>query len=230
MKWAVLFVVLTAAVGGTVFIVNQPNDPIEPILNDTAENMEAILNQSQAKEPTPTPNVEIKQPAGSGKVTDQQSTSLNETLIALYIAEFTNDEREQRGLAKLTFDTKLAAIARYHSRDMARNDYYAHDSPDGETMSDRYQQFNYNCRVPTDGNRYYSGAENIAYTYHHRDVKESDGDTVYLSTEREIARSLVEQWMNSPPHRKNILMEEWDDIGVGIAIDGDQVYATQNFC
>ena len=36
--------------------------------------------------------------------------------------------------------------------------------------------------------------------------------------------------MNSPGHRENILRGEWDDISVGIAIDGDRVYATQNFC
>lgn len=230
MRWVVLFVVVAAVAGGTVFVVNQPNDPIEPIVNDTAQKWDATFNQSFSEEATPTPDVEIKHRPGSGEATDQQSTSLNETLIALYIAEFTNDQREEDGLAELAFDTKLGAIARYHSRDMTRNDYYAHESPGGETMEDRYQRFDYSCQVSTGGNQYLAGAENIAYTYHHRDVEGPDGDTVYLTTEREIARSLVEQWMNSPPHRKNILMGEWDDIGVGVAIDGDRVYATQNFC
>ncbi|RDZ32005.1 CAP domain-containing protein, partial [Haloferax sp. Atlit-24N] len=56
----------------------------------------------------------------------------------------------------------------------------------------------------------------------------------YLATEQELADGLMDQWMNSTGHRKNILTPEWNNIGVGVYIieesGGTAVYATQNFC
>ena len=43
------------------------------------------------------------------------------------------------------------------------------------------------------------------------------------------ARSLVGWWMNSPGHRANILDAGYRGIGVGVAVERETVYATQNF-
>ena len=57
----------------------------------------------------------------------------------------------------------------------------------------------------------------------------------YLSynwhTEESLANEIVEGWMNSPGHRKNILTPDFEKLGVGVSIGDDGgVYATQNFC
>lgn len=160
--------------------------------------------------------------------------SLNRTRIEYLIHEEINERRQQHGLQPIAFDPQLREIARYHSKDMAENQYFAHTSPSGETMGDRYDKFGYTCRVSTGGNRYATGAENIAYTYANERIRHENGETSYYSTEEEIAEGLVNGWMNSTGHRENILKSYWQNEGIGIYIievDGKtRVYATQNFC
>src|SRR2546423_164122 len=36
-------------------------------------------------------------------------------------------------------------------------------------------------------------------------------------------------WMHSPPHRTNMLNPRYDQLGIGIARQGDRLYATQDF-
>lgn len=113
---------------------------------------------------------------------------------------------------------------------MAQNDYFSHESPSGETRSDRYDEFGYDCRADIDGSRYYTGAENILYTYYDTNVGTEDGTVRYTNAD-ELARGIVRGWMNSEGHRDNILMDAWDDEGIGIYVTPDgKVYATQNFC
>jgi uncharacterized protein YkwD len=173
--------------------------------------------------------------------TDQEVTQkgaverdLNRSEVEREIHRFTNKERSRRGLSTLSYDTRLQEIARYHSEDMASKLYFAHKSPDGETMGDRYDRFGYECRVPISGDRYATGAENIIYTYADSNVQTDSGIENYGNNETEIARAMVNWWMNSTGHRENILQPHWESEGIGVAIedvDGKtRVYATQNFC
>jgi uncharacterized protein YkwD len=51
------------------------------------------------------------------------------------------------------------------------------------------------------------------------------------NTLEEIAAHSLKGWMNSPPHRRNILDGNYGQTGVGIAVsDDDKVYITQLFC
>ncbi|WP_435332682.1 CAP domain-containing protein [Haloarchaeobius sp. TZWWS8] len=135
-----------------------------------------------------------------------------------------NEVRTSRGLEALERDAALAEIARYHGRDMAQNEYVAHTAPDGETMSDRYDAFGYDCRVSTGDGRYASGGENIYYARY----------TGYDYTEAELARMTVDGWMNSTGHRENLLRDYWNREGIGVVVDQrdgrTHVYVTQNFC
>lgn len=145
--------------------------------------------------------------------------------------EYVNEERTQRGLNALDFDEDLREIARYHSEDMAQRGYFSHTDPEGNNFADRYDRFNYTCRVPTDGNTYYTGGENIAYTYYETNVRLDSGEIVHYDTESELARGIVNQWMNSTGHRENLLADYWQNEGIGIYVtDDNKVYATQNFC
>jgi uncharacterized protein YkwD len=77
----------------------------------------------------------------------------------------------------------------------------------------------YGCRVPAGGNRYLTGAENIAYR------------TTRYTNETDIGEAIVAQWMNSQGHRENILEPAWGNEGIGVTVaPGGEVYATQNFC
>jgi uncharacterized protein YkwD/stress response protein SCP2 len=118
------------------------------------------------------------------------------------VIRLTNAERARAGRGALTFDARLAAAAQAHSEHMVAAGFFAHDSPDGRSVSDR---------VTAAGYRYARVAENIAA-----------GQT--------SPAEVVAGWMDSPGHRKNILDPDVTQIGVGRANGGSYgVYWTQVF-
>ena len=149
------------------------------------------------------------------------------------VHELTNQERLNHGLSQLTFDPEITQIARGHSLDMAEREYFAHETPEGLTPTDRADQNGYSCQKMV-GLLIYSGiAENIFQGHLFDSYYTINGEiTSYeWSTEEEIAKITVDGWMNSPGHRENILTEIFDREGIGVEITQDhKVYVTQNFC
>ena len=128
------------------------------------------------------------------------------------IHEQVNEIREERELDALGFDEGLASVAREHSVDMAERDYFSHESPEGERPHDRLDEFfpGY-CR---------GIGENIA------SVGLLPGDDAGAVADRVVAG-----WMASEGHRENLLREEFDEQGIGVAVaEDDRVLVTQNLC
>jgi uncharacterized protein YkwD len=108
-----------------------------------------------------------------------------------------NAERASRGLTALRPNGLLGNAAVTHSRDMVANHYFAHDDQSGAGPEDRIAHAGY---IPRYGP--WVIGENIAW------------GTDYLATPRETVRA----WMNSAPHRHNILYSDFRDIGIGVAL------------
>lgn len=115
------------------------------------------------------------------------------------VAELTSQERTKHGLAPLKWDDKLGKMARFKSEDMAQLKVISHDSPTYGGLLELFAKF----RV-----LYKMCAENVA-----------QGQT--------SPEQVVESWMNSPGHRKNILTPQFTHIGVGL--DPNGFYWTQEF-
>ena len=112
------------------------------------------------------------------------------------VVELINDERAQRGIGTLTWDARLQAIARAHSRDMADNDYFSHTNKAGQSHRERALDAGYQCR-----NRVWGGvAENIYF-----------GTTGYRSPQ-----SAVTSWLGSPGHRRAMLDGTFQKAAIGI--------------
>lgn len=145
---------------------------------------------------------------------DSGGEELTEAGIEAEIREEVNEERVAHGLEPLDQSDELAAIADNHSKDMIERDYYAHDSPDGQTFQDRYEANDVYC----------AGGENL----HKPSVPAANID------EEGVANLTVGTWMSSEGHRYNILRKDYDRQGIGVEIveDGNKVtlYVTQNFC
>jgi uncharacterized protein YkwD len=123
------------------------------------------------------------------------------------ILELINAERMRNGLEALKFAPRLAVIARSHSYDMALRHYLAHASPDGLTPGDRLRGV---------GIHYETVGENI----YKEDFPEHDT----------MPERAVRLWLNSPPHRANILSPDFRATGIGVAYSSDgQTYITQDF-
>ncbi len=107
-----------------------------------------------------------------------------------------NKERAKEGLSELEWSDELARAAKGHSIDMAENHYFSHTSLDGREFDER---------IENEGMSMGFGGENIA-------------------AGSKTAKDVMEQWMNSPGHRANILQPEFEKIGVGLAFSKDSKY------
>jgi uncharacterized YkwD family protein/spore coat assembly protein SafA len=122
--------------------------------------------------------------------------------IEQQVVNLVNAERAKAGLKPLKADWELARVARFKSEDMRDNRYFDHNSPIYGTPFQMMKSFGINYR---------SAGENIAA-----------GQTT--------AESVMQAWMNSPGHKKNILSPTFTHIGVGYAKGGSYGhYWTQQF-
>ena len=120
--------------------------------------------------------------------------------------EKTNQARVENGLSALSWDAELCRMARAHSEHMARQGYFAHETPDGLQLKDRARAMG----IP----RFRVIGENIAYNKGYDDA----------------GAFAVERWMTSGGHRANILYVGFQASAIGTYISSDgSVYLTQVF-
>lgn len=113
--------------------------------------------------------------------------------------------RQAHGLFTLDFDSELLEVARAYSRRMAEERFFAHEDPEGRTVRQR---------VNRAGIKWQMIGENLAY---------SNG---YLSP---VAASL-HGWMESEPHKRNMLDPEFRETAIGAWISSNgTVYFTEIF-
>ena len=108
-----------------------------------------------------------------------------------------NAERRARRLPPLRSNQRLGRASLLQARDMVARRYFSHTSRDGTDFATRIERTGY-----MQGARRWSVGENIAW------------GAGPLATPSEIVRS----WMQSPPHKANILRGEFREIGIGVAI------------
>ncbi len=101
----------------------------------------------------------------------------------------TNTQRTSNGIAALSLNNQLAVAAQAKANDMVARDYWSHITPTGE------QPWFFMSNA---GYQYTSAGENLAYGF------ASSSDT-------------VTGWMNSPPHRENLLNSGFSEVGFGFA-------------
>lgn len=166
--------------------------------------------------------------------TEGPAPGWEEDKLARAIHTKINEVRAEYGLGKLQWDDQLARIARGHSADMADRNYFEHDTPEGRTFADRYARAGYACQVPLLARSYLVGAENLAMVHRMKGWRTwPDGrrEPYGWRTIEQMADEAVRGWLNSPPHRENLLRPPWRREGIGIAPGPDgKVLITQNFC
>jgi len=168
--------------------------------------------------PVDTSPQELASPLADAAANATNPPEVDEQQVERLVREGINERRANRGLASLSSSASLQEQAQLHSEDMRSHNELAHNLP-GSTTEERLKIAS--CSV---------GGENVAQTWYQERVDSAEGER-YIDDEEELAKSLVTQWMNSPPHRENLLRQEWSKTGVGIELtDEDKVYATQVFC
>ncbi|KER09232.1 MAG: hypothetical protein HY22_12755 [[Candidatus Thermochlorobacteriaceae] bacterium GBChlB] len=141
-------------------------------------------------------------------------------VLEYHIFRLTNDERRKHGLAPFKYDARLHKSARRHSIEMITLDYFSHDSPTekNKTVSMRIEQQGYRWRACSENISASSGSSSRALPPQRYD---------------DVAKGIVDGWMNSTGHRANILQTDATDMGVGVAVvyteKSYRLKATQNF-
>ncbi|MFE6490117.1 CAP domain-containing protein [Streptomyces sp. NPDC057748] len=115
------------------------------------------------------------------------------------VLKLVNRERRKAGCPPLKMNSGLKKAAQDHSAEMASRRDMSHTGSDGSAPDDRISRAGYD---------WHAYGENIARGY-------------------ATPKSVVEGWMNSPGHRRNILNCAFKEIGVGHARPGN--YWTQDF-
>ncbi|MFG6200647.1 CAP domain-containing protein [Nonomuraea sp. JJY05] len=149
--------------------------PKDPKVRDPRPTKETPTTAAPSPSSTKTP------PPSSGPVGTAEENE---------VVRLTNAERAKGGCKPLIHDPQLRAAAFGHSDDMAKKNYFSHESKDGRSFMDRIRAAGF-----TGGSGW---AENIAKG-------------------QSSAASVVQSWMNSPGHRNNIMNCGYSLIGVGLA-------------
>lgn len=139
--------------------------------------------------------------------TEVSMKPLNKGIVDDFTAEeiellaLTNKERAHKGLQPLKMNKTLTGVAREQSASMARKHHLSH-SVNGK---------NFAYRIKKSGYPFRHVGENVARS-------------------KRSFPHVINMWMKSPGHRKNILGRHFKEIGIGIATTprGDK-YFTQVF-
>ena len=170
---------------------------------------------------------------------------VNLNLLSAAIFHETNRRRASHRLPALAHDSSAKRAANIQAQIMARTGEISHDH------AGNFEHATLSKRVASVGLKPRFAAENLAYTFavQYRSgerlyVREENGEKVFSyhpggpplrpHTYITFAKSVVDQWMNSPGHRRNLLSREPTYLGVGCRpakaeSDLPMIYACQVF-
>jgi uncharacterized protein YkwD len=152
------------------------------------------------------PTASAKRGCVSANATTAHATKraiVRATLCAL------NHTRHHHGLHRLRLNKRLSRAARRHARDMARRNYFSHDTLGGGSFLDRIRRTGY-----LRGAHSWIVGENLAW-----------GSKGYSRPQ-----VIMRMWMNSPGHRANILNASFREIGIGLAYDAPVAHGGKPAC
>ena len=117
-----------------------------------------------------------------------RAAGLSEEITAETVLREMNDERAARNLPLLRIDDRLAHAAEDRMRDMEEMSYWSHESPDGLSPF---------VWLRPRGYEFATAGENLAAGF----------ETVSI---------LVDSWMESKGHRRNILSPDFSEVGIAV--------------
>lgn len=156
---------------------------------------------------------------------DARNPDLGLLNAALFYA--TNMAREKHGLHPLTFAPALRDASCFHAQELAKYNYVGHDNPWNEPFNSlpkrsrffesgghsenvtsaftiNYQSNRYFYRIPH--------GESYDYFY-------TDDTPIYGHTYWTFAKQAIENFLNSPPHKRNMLSFYHRTLGCGVAVE-----------
>jgi len=173
--------------------------------SDSIETENLASTETEGSASTETENSTETEDSASNETFNYSEIKCEDDLSA--VINLINEMRSQAqvcgttsypAVANLTSNTLLTMAAQTHSDDMANNNFFSHTGSDGSTLGERISEQGYR------GNFW---GENIA--------------AGQLSAE-----SVVDGWMNSEGHCKNIMNENFTEMGLACSANSNTDYPT----
>ena len=154
----------------------------------------------------------------------QNRTNMAET-AKLGLIDAVNTERAKYHLPPVRSNYYLEQAAQRHAQDMEKRGYFSHFTPEGLSYVDRIKNAEYLSS--------HSGECSCSSTFTIASTTALSPDSVMNGTQsckctpdfalgENLAKGqmtvaqVMEDWMNSPHHRENILRPEFEEIGIGL--------------
>lgn len=138
-------------------------------------------------------------PSAPAKTESSQKASDFNAAYEKEVVRLVNVQRAKYGLSALTQDSGAQKVARVRAKEIVQS--FSHSRPNGQSCFTAAGEL---------GVSYRTAGENIAYGY---------------ATPQQV----VDGWMHSEGHRKNILSSSFTKIGVGCCSKGGTLYWSQFF-
>jgi len=185
--------------GDTAYSEDKSNPSNNNPTNNNPNNVNKSINNANST--SNTSNSPAKSANSASQVPSTQitnSSSAQFRALQIEIINLVNQQRTNAGLKPLSEYSALTSVAMLKAEDLAINNYFDHISPTYGSPGNM---------IKNKGINYSSAGENIA-----------KGQT--------SAQQVMNDWMNSPGHRANILNNKYTQIGVGIArnVQGQYVW------
>ena len=176
-------------------IASQYGSSVKDILAINPELDPAVMNVGELvavpiifRQPRPTPVPNSPQPTPEPFEVSQPLIDLQGQMLDLI-----NAERAANGLPPYQIDETIAEVAVNHAQDMVTRSYLAHITPEGKTVQDRVEA---------------SGVTDALRV----------GENIQVNTRPpdRTVQAALNWFMNSRPHRRGILHERYNQVGIGI--------------
>ncbi len=205
----VQFLLSFFAFAALAFGQSAPTNSVSLVKSDEVVNASSTVRQRQVVNSETKPKASTEKPALKIEKSDAVNPvgignlTLNlEQMIFLEI----NQKRAENGLTALVWDEEVAKVARLHSANMAKYNFFSHTGLDGLRVDSRARAVGVS--------KWHAIGENIAYN---RGFKEPD-------------TTAVTGWLSSASHRENLLSSVWRKTGIGVVGTSDGTYyVTQVF-
>ncbi len=137
-----------------------------------------------------------------GSVAQDQPHATKPPTVGDQLFEATNRERTKEGLPIFVRNAELTKVAEQLAADMADRNVLEHQDHLGRQLSERVELFNYT--------NWTGIAENIACG-------------------QRTVDQVIESWLKSPGHRRNMLNESYTELGVACVAKNGRNYWVQDF-
>jgi uncharacterized protein YkwD len=182
-----------------VTIIDSKKEAEEKAKLAAIEKEKNIENQlANLKHEFPSNAIDSKQVNFSKKPTGSENLASFNEAEELKMIDILNRARLEKNLQPLTIDPDLVRVARYHAMDMAKENYFSHESQNKvkNKLTKSVETFErIKLFYPTGGN-----SENI-----HAGSADAEG--------------AYEAWFNSPGHYDNLFSETSQKVGIGFMYD-----------